>query len=169
MKFSLFVATDENRGIGIDNHLPWDLPEDMKRFAEITKGKGNNAVIMGRKTWESIPEKFKPLPDRLNVVLTRNADYQTPEGVLAFSSLDEALENIKAKDEIFIIGGNSLYKEGILHPNCEKIYITEVCATFECDTFFPKIPEKTFQIIEGTDKMESKSGLKYRYVVYQRI
>lgn len=172
--FSIIVAVDQNMGIGKDGRLPWHLPEDMKYFTETTRRTENknlqNAVIMGRRTWESIPAKFKPLPGRINVVLSSNPDLDLPDDVLHFSSLDEALTALSTSskvDEIFVIGGAKLYEEAILHPELERIYLTRIEEVFDCDTFFPdQIPED-FEIVSTTETMES-DGLEYSFLVLER-
>src|SRR3990172_2849902 len=134
MKFSIIAAADKKMGIGIGNKLPWKLAGDLKYFSETTTkaspGK-MNAVIMGRKTWESLPEKHRPLAGRLNVVLSRN-ELPLPDGVLRASSLDDAFEKLSAPprhegglrradvDEVFVIGGASLDEQAIHHPHFEK-------------------------------------------------
>jgi len=132
--FSLVVATDRNRGIGVGGKLPWRLREDMRHFRELTTG-SDNSVIMGRKTWESIPDKFRPLPGRRNVVMTKNGNYKVPDGVWISASLDGALA-VQASN-IFVIGGAEVYAEAIDHPGCKDMYLTRVQGEYECDTFFP--------------------------------
>ena len=174
MKFSMIVACDNNRGIGRNNDLPWDLPTDMKYFRDTTrspKGEnvGQNVVIMGRRTYESLPINTRPLPNRLNIVMSRNPDYQVNEGVQVVNSLDSALELLETYDihEVFVIGGGNIYEHAIHHPDCDKLYITEIDATFECDTFFPEFSEEEFQEISRSDTIE-ENGISYDFVVYQR-
>ena len=135
--FSLVVATDSKRGIGIDGELPWRLKHDMSHFRTLTSGRtpGKNAVIMGRKTWESIPEKFRPLPGRINVVMSRNKSYPLPINAKRAASLDEALE-VEA-EQLFVIGGAEIYSSAIDHERCESIYVTRIEKEYECDTVFP--------------------------------
>lgn len=168
MNFSIIAACDKNLGIGINNRLPWDLKADLKHFSAITIGQKNNAVIMGLNTWLSLPEKYRPLKDRLNVVLSKEKEADLPEGVLNYQSFDQALEELNKKnlDEVFIIGGAMLYATTINHQACEKIYITEILSTFDCDTFFPKIPVEFKKIEESEIKKEN--GIEFRYTVYQR-
>src|SRR3990167_6635768 len=131
--FSIVVAMDEARGIGKDGVLPWHLPSDLKHFAHITKTTSSvhnavNAVIMGRKTWGSLPERFRPLPGRLNIVLSRQQNHDLPRGVLLADSLDEAI--LKAKkanaEQLFVIGGGRVFEEALHDPHCEKLYITRI-------------------------------------------
>jgi len=148
--FSIIVALDEGRGIGKAGILPWHLPADLKHFKAMTTasaGAGSNVLIMGRKTWESIPDKFRPLPGRLNVVITSQRDYPLPEGVFRVPSLEKALAVFCAKEDgdmgdIFVIGGAKVFSEAICHPLCQRIYLTRIYSRFDCDVFFPEIPEK---------------------------
>jgi dihydrofolate reductase len=138
-KLSLIVAMSENRVIGVNNHLPWNIPEDLKRFKAITL---NHPILMGRKTFESIG---KILPKRTNIVITRDRTYRV-EGGAVCHSLDEALDWAKrspGSDEIFVIGGSEIFKQAL--PLAATIYLTEVHWPFEGDTFFPDFPEADFQ------------------------
>ncbi len=138
MKVSLIVAMDLERGIGKNNDLMWHLPADMKFFKETTTG---HVVVMGRKNYESIPEKYRPLPNRENVVLTRNEDYAAPD-CLVFHSIEECISHYSTKNEdktVFIIGGGEIYKKA-LELNCvEEMFITHVNKSYDADTFFPEI------------------------------
>ena len=127
---SIIAAVSKNGVIGVDNKLPWDLPEDLKKFKEITTG---NVVIMGRKTYESIG---KALPNRINIVVTRDKNFFVP-GVLSANSLDSALLKAGGNKDIFIIGGGEIYKQSM--GFADKLYITEVDMEVEGDTTFPKI------------------------------
>lgn len=149
--FNIIVALDKNNGIGKDGDLPWHLSTDMKYFKKITSEVKNfekrNAVIMGRKTWESIPEKFRPLDKRLNIVLTNQLDYNLPDDVDKAASLDEALKLIENNyadsiEAVFIIGGAQIYNLAMQHPAVNELYITEIQQAFDCDTFFPEFREK---------------------------
>ncbi len=178
INFSIIAACDQKNGIGINNRLPWDLKADLKHFSAITIGQKNNTVIMGLNTWRSLPEKFRPLKDRLNVVLSQQPEVNLPADVLNFQSLDEALnaleqKNISAKgghasgvDNVFIIGGAMLYAHAITHPACQTIYLTEIESVFECDTFFPAIPAE-FKKTE-TRELNEENGIKFRFCVYQK-
>ncbi len=137
MIVSLIVAVAENRVIGKDNDLIWSLPEDMRHFKRTTAGK---LIITGRKNYESIPARFRPLPNRINYVLTRNSEYQA-DGCELFSSLTDALSAAKETglEEIFIIGGGQIYKEAVENDLVDRLYITHVRSNFEGDTFFPEI------------------------------
>jgi dihydrofolate reductase/thymidylate synthase len=177
---SVIVATTPKGGIGKDGGLVWRLPEDMAYFKKVTtagdKASGKNAVVMGRKTWESIPEKFRPLPDRVNVVLTTKASEPGfvspyPEDVLVAPSVAAATEMLSARDgvaEIFVIGGAAAYKEAVEMPTCEKIFITRVSKDLECDAFFPAFDETKFRVA-SVSKTSSHKELSYDFVVYERV
>ena len=128
-KISISVAIGKNRVIGCENQLPWHLPNDLKHFKQLTL---NKPVIMGRKTYESLG---KPLPNRRNVIITRNKNYQA-SGCEIFSSLQEAIDKIDAP-EIIIIGGESIYTQAL--PLATHLYLTFVDAEIQGDTFFPEI------------------------------
>ncbi len=173
MNFNIIVAMDENRGIGYQNKLPWDLPPDMKYFKDITiKTKDPskiNAVIMGRKTWDSIPKQFKPLSRRLNIVLSRDtgADMVKLDDGYLVNSFENALGLIgkfpDSIENIFVIGGGQVYEEAIKHKNCEKLYITEVMGSFVCDVRFPDT--RRFMLDKATEYMIH--GLnRFRYTEY---
>jgi len=169
-QFSVIVATTPNRGIGHQNGLPWkSLPEDMKRFKHITmkavKDDMQNAVIMGRNTWESIPEKFRPLQGRLNIVVTSRpleAEVKTvPSLSAALALCDE-----DTIDQIFVIGGNRMYEEALASTQCNKVYMTRVGKKYDCDVFFPELP-RSFQptYISKTKIFED---IPYDFVNYAR-
>jgi len=165
MNFSIIAAVDKNFGIGKGGTLPWDLKGDLKHFREVTKG---CAVIMGRGTWVSLPDQFRPLPGRINAVLCREGELNLPEGVLRVSSIDEALELLEQKgaSKIFVIGGGMVYAQAVKHPKCEEIYLTEIDNTFECDTHFPPLPTD-FKKISTSEPVE-ESGIVYSFAIYKR-
>lgn len=138
---SLIVAMDEAGVIGRNNALPWHLPADLKRFKTITMGK---PILMGRKTFESIG---KPLPGRLNLVLTRSQDWHR-EGVVTVGSLEEAIAGAGDASEIAIIGGEEIFKLAL--PRAQRIYLTQVHARVEGDTVFPPIDRSQWCEIERT-------------------
>jgi dihydrofolate reductase/thymidylate synthase len=176
---SVIVATTQKGGIGQDGNLPWKLPEDMAHFKKVTLAAAPgkmNAVVMGRKTWESIPDKFKPLPGRINVVLSRKAAEPYfaspyPADVLVASSVAEALKQLGTRDdvsEVFAIGGESVYKEALEMPQCARIFLTRIAKDIECDAFFPAFDEKLFRI-SYVSKTKVREELPYDFVVYDRI
>lgn len=172
MQFSIIAAIDAKRGLGKAGKLAWDLRADMQHFKAVTvaaSGAKQNAVIMGRTTWESLPERFRPLPQRLNVVLSRNQAMALPEGVLLANSLDEALQTLEHKEvgEVFVIGGASVYAEAVKHPQCKTVYLTEIEHTYDCDTFFPELPTKEWQQVAKSEPAE-EGGIHFRFVTYQR-
>ena len=132
MRISIIVAVANNGVIGRDNDLVWRLRDDMKFFSETTRG---HVVITGRKNYESIPEKFRPLPHRTNIVVTRNADYVAP-GAQVVHSLEAALEAATGATEAFIIGGGEIYRQALNRSDVERVLLTHVDAAPEGDTFF---------------------------------
>ncbi len=126
----MIAAISENSVIGKDGKLPWHIPEDLKRFKELTKG---NTVLMGRKTYESIG---KPLPKRTNIVLSTNKNF-SPQGIIVAQSIDEALDKCKQYEKTYIIGGQKIYEQTI--DIADKLEITHVHKTVQGDAFFPKI------------------------------
>jgi dihydrofolate reductase len=131
---SLIVAIADNRAIGKNNDLLWHLPDDLKHFKRTTSG---HPIIMGRKTFESFGAR--PLPKRTNVVITRGNAYTSAGNLVVVRSLDEALEQVKEDDEIFIIGGGEIYKQAM--PLIDRMYLTVVHHQFEADTYFPAFDE----------------------------
>jgi len=170
--FEVVLAADEEGGIGRAGGLPWHLPGELARFKRLTTeappGR-HNAVLMGRRTWESLPERFRPLPGRLNLVLSRSSGLRLPEGVLRASNLDEALERAAAAPlvhRIFVIGGARLYREALDHPACSVLHWTAVEGRHGCDVFVPA-PGPAFRLVEEGERQE-ESGLAYRFRRYER-
>lgn len=164
---SMIVAMAKNRVIGIENRLPWHIPEDLKYFKAVTMGK---PIIMGRKTYESIG---RPLPGRANIVVTRNSDY-APEGVMVVNNVIDALDCAKkqakavGESEIFIIGGEQLYRESL--PFAEKIYLTEVEIALEGDAYFPIInPEEWCELNRQEKVSEGREQLAFSFVTKGRL
>lgn len=161
---SLIVAMAENRTIGINNNLPWHLPNDLQYFKKVTMGK---PIIMGRKTYESIG---RPLPGRRNIVITRQTGY-TQAGVDVVSSLSEAIQLgedialVEGHEEVFVIGGAEIYQQALNYA--DRLYITHVLADVEGDAFFPSIDWSQYQEIERKDfKAEGHNPYDYRFSVY---
>ncbi len=135
-KIALIVAMDKNRGIGKNNDLLWHLPADMAFFKETTMGQ---IVVMGRKNFESIPERFRPLQGRENAILTRNNSFTAPNCTI-FHSLESCLKHYENDERtIFIIGGGEIYKQALEANIISEMYITEVATELAADTFFPEI------------------------------
>ncbi len=170
-KFDIIVATDLNRGIGKNNQLPWRISTDLKYFRDLTSSTPvsdvKNAVIMGRKTWESIPSGFRPLKDRVNVVLTRNADYSLPQGVFKADSLDGAFKILAPGpiDRVFVIGGGEIYSQAMQHERCGLLYLTEVRGRFDCDAYLPEY-KGLFQLVSCSEVMID-GNLEFCFKVYQ--
>jgi dihydrofolate reductase len=155
---SIIVAVSEDLGIGRNNDLLWHIPEDLKRFKNLTYG---NTVIMGRRTWESLPRK--PLPGRTNIVITDIQDERF-EGAETAYSVDDALAKCEQDKEIFIMGGGSIYRQFM--PLADRLYITHVHKKAPADIYFPKIDRRIWEVVE---KEEFKSGeVPYTYIIYGR-
>ncbi|MDB5748285.1 MAG: diacylglycerol kinase [Massilia sp.] len=158
MTLTLVVAIDAQRGIGVDNKLPWHLPEDLAHFKRVTMG---HPMIMGRKTFDSIG---RPLPGRRSIVVTRNAGWRH-EGVEAAPSLEAAIALVR-EDEASIIGGAQIF-EAALHV-ADRMIVTEIDHTFACDTFFPPIDPAVWVETARERHRSEASGYDYAYVTYVR-
>ncbi|MES2668427.1 MAG: dihydrofolate reductase [Patescibacteria group bacterium] len=162
-KISVIAAIGRNRAIGKDNRLLWDIPGDLKRFKALTSG---HPVIMGRKTWESIPEKFRPLPDRTNIVITRDSAYDAPGAILA-QSFPEALSLARDADgarEIFAIGGQQVYECAL--PFASTLYLTLIDDEKEGDAFFPAYEAEFTK--EVAREEHEHDGLRYAWIDLER-
>lgn len=165
MQVSMIAAVAENNVIGKDNDLVWNLPDDMKFFMQKTSG---HHVIMGRKNFESIPDKFRPLPNRTNIVMTRQPGLHI-QGAHVVNRLEDALHIAKTnkEKEAFIIGGGEIYKLGL--DVADTMYITEVKGTFEGDAFFPEFDRsqwvETERIHHGTDE---RHAYAFDFVTYRK-
>jgi dihydrofolate reductase len=153
---SLIVAVANHNVIGVNNTLPWHLPEDLKRFKALTTG---HHIIMGRKTYESLG---RLLPNRTTVIVTRNKTYAVA-GALVANSLEAALALCVQDNEPFLIGGEQLYQLGL--PLANKLYITHVDITVEGDAFFPDINQADWELIKE-DKLVSQTGITYADLIY---
>jgi dihydrofolate reductase/thymidylate synthase len=169
-KFEVVVAMDQDRCIGKDGSLPWHLPGELKHFRALTTKTGDvarkNAVVMGRKTWESIPDNRRPLSGRHNIVLSRTLD--TAAGATIARSLEQALQIAAQLDaeHCFVIGGGQIYENAIEHGDCEILYLTQIENRFDCDTHFPDYT-KFFDKLEESELIE-ENGLFYRYCTFKR-
>lgn len=165
----LVVASDEAGGIGKDGDLPWSLPGDMRHFRRLTRRapKGRrNAVIMGRRTWDSIPERFRPLAGRLNIVVSRRPDLPLPEAARLAHSLEGALEAASEAAAVFVIGGAMLYAEALSHPSARVVHLTRVRARVSCDTFLPPLGAEW--VLEEVSAAKTENGLTYDFARYVR-
>ena len=144
-RLNIIAAIGKNRELGLHGKLLWHIPEDMRRFKEVTTG---HPVIMGRKTWESLPQMYRPLPGRTNIVVTRQVGYKATGAIVADSLKAARIAAARAggADEIFVIGGGELYREAL--PLTDRLYLTLVDDTAEADTFFPPY-EQEFKIISN--------------------
>ena len=179
MKINLIVAVDEKNWIWKDWKMAWKLPSDMKYFKKITSDTDDlakhNAVVMWRKTWESIPSKFRPLPDRVNCILTSNIKNddigsKIDDFVLYFNSVEHCLSELEWKEnieEIYIIGWANLYNQVLKMDMLDKIYITKIKWDFKCDVFLDNIPSN-FKVESYTDP-EIENGIEYSFWVYKKI
>ena len=165
MTISLIAALTKNRVIGKNNDLPWHLPDDMKYFMQTTKG---HHVIMGRKNYESIPEKFRPLPNRTNIVVTRQKNFSAPNCIVV-NSIEEGLQIAKANQEkeTFIIGGAEIYNQGFSQAN--KLYLTEIQTSLEGDTYFPEFNKNQWKEISRTHHLaDERHKFAFDFVVFER-
>ena len=174
---AIVAATAKGMGIGKDGGLPWKLPGDMRYFRKVTstveKQNHFNAVIMGRKTWESIPKKFRPLSGRINVVLSKDPEartkYDIPENVQVATSLSKGLAElnmVRTKtpiETVFVIGGGNVYKEAMDTGLCETVHLTRVHQEFDCDTFFPEVSEDRFNMTSQSEII-TENGVRYEYL-----
>ena len=184
--FSVVVAaTTSTFGIGYKGQIPWRLPLDLAYFKELTQKTAApsklNAVIMGRKTWESIPKKFRPLSERINVVLSRNSNIREelglPPSVMVASSLVSALQQLSSAeielqlgvDKVFVIGGEDVYREAVQSQYCESVHLTSVEAEItELDTYFPALSACRWRLVSRSAPMV-ENGLRFRFTCYDRV
>ena len=158
---SIIVAVSEDLGIGKDNELLWHISEDLKRFKRLTFG---NTVIMGKKTWESLPRR--PLPGRKNIVLTDVPDECIDCSVTAYS-IEDALGKCEKGEEIFVIGGGSVYRQFM--PIADRLYITHVHRKAPADVYFPEIDLRTWEVAEKEEfSLNETNSIPYTYIIYKR-
>jgi dihydrofolate reductase len=165
MTISLIAAYTRNYVIGKNNSLPWRLPDDMKYFAQITS---QHPVIMGRKNFESIPEKFRPLPNRQNIILTRQRDFMAA-GCDVVHSLPDAFRKAERSgaDEVFVIGGAEIYHQAL--PHAHRLYITEIHADLEGDTFFPEWQKAAWtEVSRKPHPVDARHVFNFDFVIYVR-
>jgi len=157
-RISIIAAIGKNRELGKGNKLLWHIPGDLPRFKKLTTG---HPIIMGRKTFESIG---RPLPNRTNIVVTRDADYKA-EGTVVVDSIEKAIETAKSKDEeeIFVIGGGQIYQQAL--PFADRLYLTVVDVQADADTFFPDYSE--FKKVISEEKKEEEN-LKFKYIILEK-
>ena len=162
----MIAAVADNGVIGKDNDLVWQLPNDMKYFVEKTRGKH---VIMGRKNYESIPAKFRPLPNRPNIIITRQANFKA-DGCIVLNNLEEAIALAKNANETeaFIIGGAQIYELGL--AIADRMYITEIHKSYEGDTHFPTFSKQEWQEVNReSHPADERHETSFDFVVYERV
>ncbi len=159
-RIHMIFARAANGVIGHNNAMPWHLPEDMARFKRLTTGR---PVIMGRKTWDSLSPKFRPLPGRTNVVITRQPDWKEA-GAQTAASLADALAQCAAAEEVWIMGGAQIYEQAV--PLADRIEVTEIAQDFEGDAYAPQLgPE--WRVAAREDHV-STNGMKFSFVTYEK-
>ena len=160
MKLHLIYARARNGVIGKDNQMPWHLPEDLAHFKRVTLGQ---PVIMGRKTWDSLPARFRPLPGRLNIVVTRQSDWQA-DGALRAASIEDAMRLCGDAPDAWIMGGAEIYRQA--EPLASTAVVTEIDQNFEVDAFAPTLGPAWSELHH--EAHTSASGMAYAFVTYQR-
>jgi dihydrofolate reductase len=166
MIISHIAAMAENRVIGKNNDLPWKLPDDMKFFMNTTKG---HHVIMGRKNYDSLHEKFKPLPNRTNIVVTRQLKFEAP-GCTVVNSIDDAVAIARKNNEseAFVIGGAEIYQLSL--PMTNRIYLTEIHSVIEGDTFYPEFNKREWKEVSRTPHAaDDRHKYAFDFVIYERV
>jgi len=166
MEIAMIAAVAVNGVIGKDNDLVWSLPDDMKYFMNSTKA---HYIILGRKNYESLPPKFRPLPNRTNIVVTRQKDLKL-EHTIVVNSLDEAIETCKRdnQEKIFVIGGGQIYEQAL--PITDTLYITEIHHEFEGDTFFPEYDKNEWkEFSRDPHGIDERHKYAFDFVIYKRI
>lgn len=160
MRINMIFARAANGVIGSNNTMPWHLPEDMAHFKRLTQGW---PVIMGRKTWDSLPPRFRPLPGRTNIVITRQPDWKE-NGAEPAASLADALKICARSEEVWIIGGAQIYAQA--EPLADRIEVTEIAQDFEGDAFAPPLGSEWIEA--AREDHISSNGLKFSFITYDK-
>ncbi len=160
MRINMIFARAANGVIGNNNTMPWHLPEDMAHFKRLTQGW---PVIMGRKTWDSLPPRFRPLPGRTNIVITRQPDWKE-NGAEPAASLADALKICARSEEVWIIGGAQIYAQA--EPLADRIEVTEIAQDFEGDAFAPTLGSEWIEA--AREDHVSLNGLKFSFITYEK-
>ncbi|KAH8358680.1 hypothetical protein KR093_001703 [Drosophila rubida] len=182
LKYNLIVAVCDSFGIGLKGGMPWHIKSELKYFSRTTKHVSDpckrNVAIMGRKTYFGIPESKRPLPDRLNIVLsTTLTPDDLPSDVILCRDLESAMQEIEDGDirdnieNVWIVGGSGVYAEAIKSPRCHRLYLTQIQGDFECDTFFPEIPQSFREVppdAETPRGVQEENGIKYEYKILEK-
>jgi dihydrofolate reductase len=165
MIISLIAALSANRVIGKNNDLPWSLPDDSKYFMQTTKG---HYVILGRKNYDSLPEKYRPLPNRTNIVITRQKDFKAPDCIV-LNSLEKgiAVARDAGEQEVFVIGGAEIYT--LTMPLADRLYLTEIHAVVNGDTLFPEFDRAAWkEVSRKSHSSDERHSFAFDFVVYER-
>lgn len=165
MKISMIVARAQNGAIGKNNEMIWHLPDDMQYFKDQTR---NHHILMGRKNFDSLPKVFRPLKHRVNLVVTRNKDWQY-DGTQVFHDVESAIDYARSnnEEELFVIGGGEIYK--LCLPYADQLYFTEVYAEFEADAYFPEVDLSQWEeVSRKKHATDEKHQYAFDYVIYQR-
>lgn len=162
MELAVIAAVGRNGAIGKDGQMPWELKADLAHFRRSTMG---CPVVMGRRTWDSLPPRFKPLPGRRNLVVTRNRDWRA-EGAEAAASLDDALARLADAPRVFVIGGGELYAQAL--PRADLLVLTEIDADFPADTYFPAWDRAAFEAVAREPHAAEAGGWPFAFVTYRR-
>ncbi len=165
----IVVACDSRKGIGKKGKLPWHFPKELKYFQKVTTKTRSatklNMVIMGRRTWESIPEKHRPLPGRRNVIMTRDEKFKADHATVVHSYNDALAQADEFIETIFIIGGGKVFEQAMKDGRTKGAYVTHIQSSFDCDTFLSKIPMKFKRKKLGAD---SEKDTKFEYFLYEK-
>jgi dihydrofolate reductase len=165
MIVSLIAAVSKNRVIGKNNDLPWKLPDDMKYFMDTTR---QHAVIMGRKNFDSLPPKYKPLRDRLNIVVTRHKEALKDFDVRAVGSIAEAFEQAPQSEEVFVIGGAEIFSQTL--ARADRLYITEIDAVVDGDVYFPEYDKSRWKEVSRIHhNTDERHAFSFDFVLYERV
>ncbi|MCE5346972.1 MAG: dihydrofolate reductase [Bacteroidales bacterium] len=158
---SIIVAVSDDMGIGKNNELLWHIPDDLRRFKKLTYGK---TVIMGKKTWESLPKR--PLPGRKNIVLT-DIPHECIDGAVTVYSIEDAVSKCEKDEDVFIMGGGSVYRQFM--PIADRLYITHVHKKTPADVYFPEIDPGIWEVVEKDEfNADESNEVSYAYVIYER-
>jgi dihydrofolate reductase len=161
VRISIVAAVARGGVIGREGSIPWHIPEDARRFREVTMG---HPVVMGRRTWDSLPDRFRPLPGRRNVVVTRNPGWRA-EGAERAGSFEEALQLAAGVAQVFVIGGSELYAQAL--PLADELLLTEIDASYDGDAFFPPWQHQLFEQVDRDERV-SEDGVAFAFARYAR-
>uniref|UniRef100_A0AC35UED9 Dihydrofolate reductase n=1 Tax=Rhabditophanes sp. KR3021 TaxID=114890 RepID=A0AC35UED9_9BILA len=178
-KFQLIWAEDSQNGIGKNGTLPWNLPKEMAHFKkttmEVSSPDKMNMVIMGKKSYDSIPAKFRPLAKRFNVVLSRTLAELDEGNLMITNSLDKVIKKLaediqfrESIEHVFVIGGRQIYNEVLLTPFVDKLIVTKIRSSFDCDVIFPDFARENFAKISQNEEVVNEKGIEYSIEYYQK-